>query len=283
MTANHFQSNYLARISDDASVVRGGMMMSADLHRAAEVTLKTKLSPGISAWYGEGFTPQEVMEKAIQKSPVLGQYNHFRSTTAGQLRRAGFEITPDPHSSHCTIWIPSRWYENKQQDSWIARLVEIFLSSHDPSTGQATGLTDRIGELIRALAIDPLPMQTLDWRDFESLIAELLRRLGYEITLTRGSKDDGIDIYASRTEPIGQRVLYFVQCKRYKPPNKVGGDAVKALYGNVHARQATSGIVVTSSFFTRGALRFQELVPNHLALNDYNDVSRWIAETTDLC
>jgi HJR/Mrr/RecB family endonuclease len=65
-----------------------------------------------------------------------------------------------------------------------------------------------MGELIRALAIDPLPMQTLDWRDFESLIAELLRRLGYEITLTRGSKDDGIDIYASRTEPIGQRVLF---------------------------------------------------------------------------
>jgi hypothetical protein len=133
--------------------------------------------------------------------------------------------------------------------------------------------------LIHELAIAPQRMQTMDAWDFENVVAELLRRLGYEVELTRKSKDGGVDIYASREE-LGIRVCYYVQCKRYKPPNKVGEPAVRELYGIVCARPATGGIMVTSSFFTGGAKKFQRLVETRLGLQDYDGVKRWIQDTS---
>lgn len=183
-------------------------------------------------------------------------------------------------------------YQRRPSDPERARLIEGMLDRQGllalffdelPEMRRRDGqVKDRITDLILELSINPLPMQTLPFEDFERLIAELLRRLGYQVDLTRASKDGGVDIYASRLEPMGARVLYYVQCKRYAPPNKVGLPPVKELYGTVFARHATGGLLVTSSFFTSGALKFQKSVPHQLTLNDYNDVNRWIAETTPL-
>jgi hypothetical protein len=123
------------------------------------------------------------------------------------------------------------------------------------------GVTDRISELIRDLVCEPALLLVIDDRDFECLVAEILRKRGYDVQLTQKSRDGGIDIYASRIEPNGFRGLYFVQCKRQSLRNKVGVQPVRELYGVVCARNATGGIVITTSFFTSPAKEFQANVP----------------------
>jgi restriction system protein len=114
-------------------------------------------------------------------------------------------------------------------------------------------------------------------RKFEEIVAEILDKQGYEVTLTPASKDGGFDIYAARKEGLG-KFLYLVECKRYAPTNKVGVEIVRSLYGVIQAQRATAGAIVTTSFFTSGAKEFQREVQYHLHLHDYLVLQNWIAD-----
>jgi restriction system protein len=133
--------------------------------------------------------------------------------------------------------------------------------------------------LLRRLRHDPDLLRSLPPRKFEELVAELLARLGYEISLTAASKDGGFDMYAARREQVGQ-FLYLVECKRYVPPHKVGVEIVRALHGTVRTEGATAGILVTTSHFTAGAEVFQKKNKYLIQLHDYLGVQRWLATAT---
>jgi restriction endonuclease len=75
--------------------------------------------------------------------------------------------------------------------------------------------------MIRNVKAEPRELLTLDSRQFEELVAELWRRLGYEIELTAKTKDNGRDIIAVRK--VEASVRFLIECKRYSPSNKVGG------------------------------------------------------------
>jgi len=122
-------------------------------------------------------------------------------------------------------------------------------------------------ELIRYLARHPDKMNELTPRKFEELVAELFRDMGYEVKLTPASKDGGFDITAVRKTEVGTG-LYFIECKRYSAGNKVGVEIVRSLHGVVESEKATGGIVVTTSFFTRGAFEFRDRNQYHLELAD---------------
>ncbi|MBL7075554.1 restriction endonuclease [candidate division KSB1 bacterium] len=129
--------------------------------------------------------------------------------------------------------------------------------------------------LYREVTKNPELMYTLSPRDFERLVAELLNKLGYEITLTPPAKDGGVDIYAARSDEIG-RFLFLVECKRYAKTNKVQVDVVRSLYGIVQLEKATAGIIATTSSFTRGAKEFQQEVKHQMQLRDYISLNQWI-------
>ncbi|HEX4962229.1 MAG TPA: restriction endonuclease [Thermoanaerobaculia bacterium] len=125
------------------------------------------------------------------------------------------------------------------------------------------------------LRANPGGLYSLEPRQFEELIADLLRERGYEITLTPPSKDGGFDMFAARRDDLGS-FLYLVECKRFTPPHRVGVSIVRSLHGVVQQKQANAGIIVTSSFFTRGAKAFEESVPYQLQLRDYLALQKWL-------
>lgn len=127
--------------------------------------------------------------------------------------------------------------------------------------------------LISEIAKCPEIMRSLDNRQFEELIAELLIRRGFEITLTPPSRDGGRDILAISNTQFGTN-LYLVECKRYKHGNPVGVKDVRALYGVVTDERATKGIIVTSSTFTKPAREFAGRNKYKLSLQDYDDLVR---------
>jgi restriction system protein len=70
--------------------------------------------------------------------------------------------------------------------------------------------------------------------------------------------------------------VYIVECKKYAQNRHVGVKLVRQLCGVVHAEHATAGILVTTSFFTREAKRFQETIPNQISLKDYSGIRAWL-------
>jgi hypothetical protein len=83
---------------NDAFVVRGGEMLSADLNLAAEKCLAEYGRYGISVWSQAGRTVQEIAE-------LGGIPNTFvRLCTAGELRQRGFPLTKTGGQGHYTLF-----------------------------------------------------------------------------------------------------------------------------------------------------------------------------------
>lgn len=97
-------------------------------------------------------------------------------------------------------------------------------------------------------------VDTLDGLQFESYIAELLKKLNYKnVTITPASGDFGIDILCEKDD-----IKYAIQCKNYnsvldsKPIQEANSGKQ---YYNCHI-----GVVVTNNYFTKHA---QELAKNN--------------------
>jgi restriction system protein len=91
----------------------------------------------------------------------------------------------------------------------------------------------------------------MSWREFEVLVAEHFRRLGFSVTETGGGgPDGGIDLLLQRGSD-----QYIVQCKHWRA-RRVGVEPVRELYGVMAARRMAGGFVVTSGDFTEQARAF---------------------------
>ena len=130
-------------------------------------------------------------------------------------------------------------------------------------------------QLITELAKHPEYLYALPSRRFEELVAELLSRDGMDVCLTPPHKDGGRDILAYLKTPAGEN-LFYVECKRYSSTNPVGIRLVRELFGIVESERATAGLLVTTSRFTEGALRFRESVHYRMSLKDFEDLAWWL-------
>ena len=93
--------------------------------------------------------------------------------------------------------------------------------------------------------------------DFEHQVAQMLRGRGLTVEVTGGTGDEGVDIIAYDNTPVTGGT-FLIQCKRYSPDKKVGVAEVRELYGTMQEKQSAKGVLVTSSAFTTGALKFAE-------------------------
>ena len=106
-------------------------------------------------------------------------------------------------------------------------------------------------------------------RQFEELVADLLRRDGYRhVSIVGRSADRGVDI-TGRT-PDGRKIA--VQCKRQS--RTVGADRVRNLIGAVHSTYTGHvGVLVTSNIFTAPAVNE---CGDRLVLIDRDRLARWM-------
>jgi len=134
-------------------------------------------------------------------------------------------------------------------------------------------------DLILFLASHPSEIFKIPPSKFEEVVAEILRDLGYQVELTKHTRDNGIDIIAiSRQTKLKLNEKYLVQCKRNAPSNKVGLAVVHELLG-VGAEEPHTGLIIaTTSTFTHPArdLAAKETVKWHLHLRDYDDIRKWL-------
>jgi len=129
--------------------------------------------------------------------------------------------------------------------------------------------------MIAALKRQPKDMYKLTPRQYEELIAELFRDMGYDVTLTKATRDGGKDILAAIKTEIGQ-LLCLVEAKRYREDREIGVSLVRTLYGTLCDYQATSAMMVTTSSYSKEAHALQQKHQYQLSLKEYGHVADWI-------
>lgn len=137
-------------------------------------------------------------------------------------------------------------------------------------------IPDIEAEIIEHLKRDPQQIYELTPRKFEELIASIFRNQGFDTTLTPESKDGGYDIIAVNHNSFTGKNKYLIECKRYQRQNPVGVSIIRGLYGVLCTENATKGLVVTSSHFTKGARDFESRNIERVSLHDYNVLTEWV-------
>ncbi len=103
------------------------------------------------------------------------------------------------------------------------------------------------------MPIEQFKLSHMNGRQFEDLVEQLVKRMGFIVEERKLTADGGVDVLATSYEPIFKG-KYVIQCKRYT--HKVGESIVRDLYGVVHSRNANKGILITNSTFTKKAIDF---------------------------
>lgn len=130
--------------------------------------------------------------------------------------------------------------------------------------------------LLKELKRHPDEMHNLTPRAFEEFIAELLKNMGYEVTLTPQTRDGGRDILAVFPTPIGPR-LTLVECKRYAKHHAVGLSVVERfLYVLRDKDKASSGLIATTSRFAKDAIKEAAKYSYQLTLADRPRITEWL-------
>ena len=103
-----------------------------------------------------------------------------------------------------------------------------------------------------------------NWRGFERAVARLMLHLGWkDVTVIGGSKDQGGDILATRTEPSGQKKSWVVQCKAVTGSNYVGVSAINEAAHALSKYNTQVEVVATNGEFTISAkTRKDNLISN---------------------
>jgi restriction endonuclease Mrr len=134
----------------------------------------------------------------------------------------------------------------------------------------------RIQKIIYDVYKDNSNLLKVNGREFEEMIAELLYKQGYKVELTKRTRDGGYDIIALMDLKMHHPLKFLVECKQTKL--KVGVDVIRKFKEVIDTEKANRGIIVTTSYFTRDALKKQQEIPYLLDYRDKDKVIEWVKE-----
>lgn len=162
--------------------------------------------------------------------------------------------------------------------SWGERIVTPA-PSIKPSTvyKQLEYFDPTVYSLIKS---NPELLQTMDWRLFEEMLADILKTFGYAIELTKRTKDGGIDVIAIRHDNEFGYHKYLLQAKRYHKAVQV--EPVRSLMYLHREHQASKSCLATTSSFTRGAWQMADRHRWTLELKDKHSILKWIDRVIDI-
>jgi len=130
--------------------------------------------------------------------------------------------------------------------------------------------------MVRHLMDHPEVMRDLSPWEFQVYMAALLeKKWGRNVELGPRGKDGGVDIKAERPGEFGPELM-LVQCKHPRPGKPVGIDTVWLLHLQVIKQDATRGLLVTDSRFTRNALQEIQASRYRMEGADGDRIRQWL-------
>ena len=215
------------------------------------MTKKTNLSFKESAYQilesaNEPLSAQDIAARAILKGLLSTEGKTPEATMAAQLY---VDINKNSKSKFRKVG-KGKFALKQQTDSATTPLLLI----ENQNSLVKTSLMKKLYE------IDPF--------QFEFLIADLLKEIGYEnVSVTKRSGDKGIDVTANLTMDGITNVKTVIQAKRFKKGNNIAGKVVTQLRGSAEVDQR--GLVITTSDFTKDAIN-ESKAPNKMPVSLVN-------------
>jgi len=115
----------------------------------------------------------------------------------------------------------------------------------------------------------------VDPREFEKIIAELLHFRGYEVQLTKRTRDGGYDVLALR-KIGGIPFKILAECKRHK--KTIGIDIIRSFCDVITTEKANKGLIFTTSYFSKPAIDRKESMGTILDFKNRDEIIEWIID-----
>ena len=152
-------------------------------------------------------------------------------------------------------------------------------SSDDGSLTPDDQINNALGEIEGELAETLLEqLQNSSPSFFEKAVLDLFLKMGYgggesqSGEVLGGAGDEGVDGLINQ-DALGLERIY-IQAKRYQPENAISAEAMRGFAGALSMKQATKGLFVTTSSFTKGAVSAAERVQQRIVLIDGQRLSQ---------
>lgn len=134
--------------------------------------------------------------------------------------------------------------------SWVGRLQKV------PAL-EATAIdiirTTMCKELIKAIVDNPRHLDQIEWREMEHLLREAFEGLGFDSTLTPGSKDGGKDIVLT-CRLSRETKTYYVEVKHWRSGQRVGTGPIKDFLSLLVNEEIDGGLFLSSSGYCSEAI-----------------------------
>ncbi len=171
-------------------------------------------------------------------------------------------------------------FENLKLFGLIEDESEVMVEDEEEKKSPIIRIDDtiRLQGLIKSIYDDNEAIFKMKPREFEEIVTEMLYEKGFKVELTKQTRDGGRDIIALHdTNGLGIN-RYLIECKRNRGDRPVGVGVVRELCYSVQKEGANKGIIFTSSYFTRDAVRERELQKYLLDLKNGSDIIDWVRE-----
>lgn len=172
-------------------------------------------------------------------------------------------------------------YENGYRSLCIAlglgyseQMGVLDLGNLEPSTGVIEVCRFFDERYLEALRKNPNDMRHLSSRDFEKLVAEIFDGFGYEVELTKRTRDGGRDIIAIKRAEVDLRFL--IECKHPDTRKHIGVGPVRELLGVKADEGASKAILATTAYFSKDAKLYFERHPWDLEGRDFEGIMEWL-------
>lgn len=164
-----------------------------------------------------------------------------------------------------------------EADIYIEEVNEVDFFP-EQSTGSKIILKEvpLVEKLIGEIYIDNHKLYQVSPSDFEEMMAEYLRKEGWEVSLSKKTRDGGYDMIA--LQHIGSLPFKVIaECKRFAPKRKVGIDILRGFQTVMLREKANKGVIFTSSYFSTEVRKEKDIYLHHqIDLKDYDDIMSWI-------
>ncbi|MDW3195481.1 MAG: restriction endonuclease [Cytophagales bacterium] len=166
---------------------------------------------------------------------------------------------------------------------------EFFHGETEDYAGLEYGFEDQMAELDEKQVIEVIDgtkliisdiykdnnlLDIIEPRQFEEVVAELLQSEGYDVELTKRTRDGGYDIIALKMASGGLPLKFLVECKRHK--SKIGIDIIRSFCDVIREENANKGIIFTTSYFSTESIKRQQKMGTILDFQNRKDVIDWV-------
>lgn len=122
-------------------------------------------------------------------------------------------------------------------------------------------------ELIKISKHDPQILHEISPFQFEKLVGDLFKKMGYDVSMTEQSKDSGIDLILTDRKNDS---ITLVECKKYNRNSKVSINTIREVLGTMSLHNIQKAIIITTSEFTSSAKELAKAMEKDIELWDYN-------------